>query len=213
MSTAACCSRRPACASWMSAKSASRIQESSNVSGSLVRLPRTAVADRRSSPTRYVSVTSMPRCGMPCRIARLFVTRLAAAAAFVDRNLGIGVDELELIGRDRRGFAQPQPLTVDLEPHGAQEARLPEIEAGERACSSGVARCCHDEQRGPVPGAQNVVADECARASTLESRGDGSASWGRSHSPLRRRQPPAGRRARRRASRSPGRGRTRERTR
>ena len=100
-------------------------------------------------------------------IARLFVTRLAAAAAFVDRNLGIGVDELELIGRDRRRFAQPQPLTVDLEPHGAQEASLPEIEAGERACSSGVARCCHDEQRGPVPGAQNVVADECARASTL----------------------------------------------
>ena len=108
--------------------------------------------------------------GNPFPVARLFVPRLAAAAAFVNGNLRIGIHELQQVRRNRSGLAQPRALAVDFQPHRAQEARFAKVEAGERPWSTGVARCRDDEQRRTLPGAQNVMANERARSSTLARR-------------------------------------------
>src|SRR5918995_584327 len=96
-------------------------------------------------------------------VARLFVARLSAAAALVNGNLGIRVDELQKVGRNGSRLAEPRPLSVDFDAKGAEIARLAEIEAAQRRPAIDLAAVRHDQQRRPFPGAENVLANERAR--------------------------------------------------
>src|SRR5207249_708745 len=90
-------------------------------------------ADRESAPRHDVQQSNR-QCALDNtpRIHWDIVAGLPTAFAAVLRDFGVDVLKREDVGLDARGFAEPRPVAIDLEPQRPKKSGFAKIVAGER---------------------------------------------------------------------------------